>query len=105
MPQFIISYVGGNPPASQEEGQQHMLKYRTWLAALGDSVVSPANPFKNTHTVSPDGTVEKGSGSSLSGYTIVNVESIEDAIAIAKECPFLDMEGTLEVSELLQMPG
>jgi len=35
----------------------------------------------------------------------VNVESIEDAIAIAKECPFLDMEGTLEVSELLQMPG
>ena len=60
MPQYMISYLGGNRPSSPEEGQQHMSKYRAWLASLGDSAVSPANPLKDTSTVNPDGTVSSG---------------------------------------------
>ena len=105
MSQFIISYLGGNRPASEEEGKEHMAKYRAWLAGLGEAAVSPANPLKNTHTVNPDGSVEQGGQTSMSGYTIVSVDTIEDAIAIAKDCPFLEIGGSLEVSELMQMPG
>ena len=105
MPQFIITYIGGNPPATPEEGKAHMAKYKEWLSSLGDSAVSPANPMKNTHTVSPDGEIAEGSKSSMSGYTIVAAESLDDAIDIAKECPFLEIGGSLEVSELMQMPG
>lgn len=39
----------------------------------------------------------------MSGYTIVEAESMDAALVMAKACPFLDIEGTLEVSELVQM--
>ena len=105
MPEFVITYLGGNPPSTEEEGMQHMSKYRAWLSSLGESAVSPANPLGNTHTVNSDGTVVEGSKSSMSGYTIVAADSLDDAISIAKDCPFLDIGGSLEVSELMQMPG
>lgn len=51
MPQYIFAYLGGEYPSTPEEGQKHFEKYQQWLASLGDAVVSPAIPFKNTHTV------------------------------------------------------
>ena len=105
MPQFMITYLGGDQPSSPEAGKQHFAKYKEWLSSLGDSAVSPANPIKNTHTVNPDGTVSTGSTTSMSGYTIIEADSMETALEIAKACPFLDIGGSLEVSELIQMPG
>ena len=103
MPQYVIVYLGGDPPSSPEEGKQHFAKYKEWLASLGDSAVSPANPLKDTSTVNPDRSVTTGSSISMSGYTIVEVDSMEAALSIAKACPFLDIGGSLEVSELIQM--
>lgn len=103
MPQYAIVYIGGNQPSSPEEGQQHFAKYKEWLTSLGDSAVSPANPFKDTSTINPDGTVTAGSTTSMSGYTIVKADSMEAALAMAKACPFLEIGGLLEVSELMQM--
>jgi len=105
MAQYIITYLGGDQPSSPEEGQQHFAKYREWLSSLGDSAVSPANPLKNTSTVNPDGTVTTGGTTSMSGYTIIEADSMETALAAAKACPFLDIGGSLEVSELVQMSG
>lgn len=105
MAQYIITYLGGNQPSSPEEGKQHFAKYKEWLSLLGDPVVSPANPFKNTSTVHPDGTVTTGSTTSMSGYTIIEADSMEGVLEIAKACPFLDIGGSLEVSELIQMSG
>jgi len=105
MARYIITYLGGDQPSSPEEGKQHFEKYKEWLSSLGDSVVSPANPFKNTSTVNSDGTVTAGSTTSMSGYTIIEADCIETALEIAKACPFLDIGGSLEVSELVQMPS
>jgi len=105
MAQYIITYLGGNQPSSPEEGKEHFAKYKEWLSSLGDSAVSPANPLKNTRTVNSDGTVTTGGTTSMSGYTIIEADSMEAALLIAKACPFLDIGGSLEVSELIQMPG
>lgn len=82
-----------------------MSKYMDWLSSLGDSAVSPANPLKDTNTVNSDGSVTPGGKTTMSGYTIVEVDSMDAALSIAKTCPFLDIGGTLEVSELMKMPG
>lgn len=37
-------------------------------------------------------------------YTLIEAESMEAALAIAKACPVLDIGGSLEVSELGEMP-
>ena len=105
MPEFVLTYLGGNQPATPEEGQQHMKKYIEWLGSLGDAAVSPANPLRNVHTVKPDGSVAEGGMTGMSGYTIIAADSIEAALEIAKACPFLDIGGSLEVSEKAQMPG
>ena len=105
MTQFVIVYVGGNPPTSPEEGRQHFAQYQQWLSSLGDAVVSPANPLRDTSTVNPDGSVTGGSTTKISGYTIVEAASMEAALEMAKACPFLAIGGSLEVSELAEMPG
>ncbi len=105
MPQYIITYLGTPQSSTPEENQQQMLKYRDWLASLGDSAISPANPLKNTNTVNSDGSVTSGGTSTMSGFTIIEADSEEAALLIAKACPYLDVGGFLEVSELMQMPG
>jgi hypothetical protein len=105
MPKYVIVYLGGNQPSSPEEGKQHFSKYMEWLSSLGDAAVSPANPLNNTNTVNPDGTVTGEGTSTMSGYTIIEVDSMDAALSIAKACPFLEIGGSLEVSELVEMPG
>jgi hypothetical protein len=105
MTQYLIVYLGGDQPSSPEEGKRHFSKYMDWLSSLGDSAVSPANPLKDTSTVNPDATVTTGGATKMSGYTIIKADSMEAALAIAKACPFLDIGGSLEVSELVEMPG
>ncbi|NND82833.1 MAG: hypothetical protein HKN50_10435 [Gammaproteobacteria bacterium] len=105
MPQYLITYLGTPQPATPEEGQQHMAKYRAWLSSLGDAAVSPANPVKNARVVAPDGSVTEGSNTGMSGYTIVEAADDAAALEIVRACPFLEVGGSLEVSELMQMPG
>jgi hypothetical protein len=40
----------------------------------------------------------------MSGYTIVEVDSMETALAAAKTYPFIDIAESFEVSELMLMP-
>lgn len=105
MTQYIIVYLGGDQPTSPEEGKQHFEKYKAWLSSLGDSAVSPANPLKDTNTVKPDGSVTASSATTMSGYTIIEASSMDEALGIAKGCPFLEIGGSLEVSQLMKMPG
>ncbi len=105
MPQYIFVYLGGEHPSDPAKMQKHLEKYQQWLVSLGDAVVSPAIPFKDTHTVQADGSASQGSISAMSGMSIMNMNSMEEAVAAAKSCPFLEINGALEVSELIQMSG
>jgi hypothetical protein len=105
MTQYIIVYLGGNQPSSPEQGKQQLSRYMDWLSSLGDSVLSPANPLKNTITVNADGSVTTGGTTTMSGYTTIEADTMDAALSIAKACPFLDIGGSLEVSELIKMPS
>lgn len=103
MAQYVYVYLGGNHPSNPEEANKHFSKYMEWLASLGDAVISPTIPLKDTHTVSPDGVIREGGSSAMSGFSIIEAESIEAALSIAQACPFLEIGGSLEVSELMQL--
>jgi hypothetical protein len=105
MPQFIFVYLGGDFPTDPEEGQKHFERYQQWLTSLGDKVVSPAIPFRDTHTVQPDGTTSPGTTSAMSGLSIMRMGSLEEALSAAEACPFLEIGGTLEISEMIEMTG
>ena len=103
MPRFIMTYIGGDRPSSEEEGQKQFARYQQWLGSLGDAAVSPMNPIRGTRTLSAGGAESEGSSVGMSGYTIVEADDLEAALAMARNCPFLEINGTLEVSELVQM--
>ncbi len=103
MPQYIFIYLGGDTPSNPEEGKQHFEKYQTWLSSLGEAVISPAIPFKDTHTVHPDAKTEQGTTTLMSGMSIFKFESMQLALEAARACPFLEINGTLEVSEMIEM--
>jgi len=106
MSQYAIVYTGGfdgDQVSTPEEANEHQTKYIAWLEGLGNAAVSPMNPLLSTITINPDGSVDEGSKMSMSGFTIIEADSLDDVILMAKECPFLDVGGSLEVSELMRM--
>lgn len=104
MKQFVLVYLGGNQPASAAEANAHFEKYFGWLNSLGDTVIIPTIPLKDTHTISSEGAIEEGGSSAMSGFTVIKAESLQAALDIAKSCPFLEIGGSLEVSEMMQVP-
>ena len=104
MPKFIFAYHGGKMPETQEEGEQVMAQWMEWLGGLGEAVVDGGNPVGPSSTVHPDGSVTCDGGSNpLSGYSLVSADSIEQATEIAKSCPILQAEGSVEVAEAIDM--
>lgn len=103
MTEYIIAYFGGDHPKTPEEGQKHMAAYQTWLKGLGKAAIVPMAPMGQSHFVSKSGVTTECNRDKMSGYTIVEADSLEAAIEIAKACPFMDINGTLEVAELKKM--
>ncbi|MDJ0738739.1 MAG: hypothetical protein QNJ91_03420 [Gammaproteobacteria bacterium] len=105
MPRFIFVYLGGEYPTDPAQGKAHFDRYQQWLHALGNAVVSPAVPFKDTHTVQPGKSPEAGSTTAMSGLSILDFGSMEEALGAAQSCPFLEIQGVLEVSEMIELTG
>jgi len=93
-----MTYLGGDQPSSTKEGQKHFAKFMDWRSSLDEAAIGPANPLKDTCTVNSVGSVTDSGTTSMSGFTIVEADSMEVALKMAKSCPFLDVNGTLEVS-------
>lgn len=103
MAQYLITYLGSPREMGRDEGRMHMVKYRDWLDGLGDAVISAANPVRNAKTIESDGRVKNSGITKMSGYSIIEAESDEEALAIVTACPYLDVGGQLELAELVQM--
>jgi hypothetical protein len=72
-----------------------MAAWNAWFERLGPNLVDRGNPvFKRTALGNC------GADTVLGGYTLVNAETLEEAIALAKTCPVLVDGGGVEVGEL-----
>ena len=103
MSEYIIAYHGGKKPESPEEGAKHMAKWKAWISDLGDAVVNPGTPLGPSKTVSSDGVADDGGPNPLSGFSIVTADSMDAALEMAKACPTLDLDGTLEVAQVMKI--
>ena len=104
MKQYALVYLGGEQPTNPDAANKHFDKYIKWLTSLGDAIVAPMIPFKDTTTVTSAGEIKEGGASAMSGFSIIKAESLDAALKLAQACPFLEIGGSLEVSELMEMP-
>jgi len=103
MPKYILAYhSNGNMPKSPEEGAAHMERYKAWLEGMGEAVVNPGTPLKDSKTVSADGVEDGGGPNPVMGFTEIIADDIDAAVKMAQESPFLEM-GTIEVAQIVKM--
>lgn len=102
MPKYVFAYHGGKAPESPEEGAEVMAKWNSWFETMGDAVVDGGNPVGPSKTVSAGGVADDGGANPLSGYSIVQAETMDAAVEMAKGCPIMD-HGSVEVAEAMDM--
>jgi hypothetical protein len=103
-PQYLITYQTASPSLDQEVVNRLMADFKSWLHALEVPEGSPLVALTGHKTVRPDGSVTDATEFPRVGFTVFEAGSMDDALAMAKTCPFLELGGTLEISEFLEMP-
>jgi hypothetical protein len=102
MAKFVYLYSGGQIAETSEAQEEAMQVWTSWFGSLGDSVVDMGNPFSASSTVAPGGASD-GATSKLSGYSIINADSLGEAAKKADGCPVLQSGGSVEVYEAVPM--
>ena len=105
MPKYVFAYHGdGDMPDSEEEMASVMEAWGAWFGSMGDALLDGGNPTGAAKTVAADGSVSDGGGANaVTGYSLINADSLDAAIAIAKGCPVLAGGGSVEVAEAIDM--
>ncbi len=111
MKDFMLIFIGGSDAMnfSPEEMQNHMTKWFSWIDKLkastkyvaGEALTPGGKTVKGKKPVVTDGPFAE-SKEVVGGFFIVKANSIEEATEIAKDCPDLPLNGTVEVREVMK---
>jgi hypothetical protein len=86
-----------------EQQAKSMEAWTTWFGQLGGALVDGGNPVGATRTVAANGAVSDGGTNTATGYSIINVNSIDEAVKASQMCPVLADGGSVEVGQLLEI--
>jgi len=100
---FLLNYHGGKLAETPEAQAKSMADWTAWFGQLGSALVDGGNPVGSTKTVKADGSVSDGASNTSTGYSIIQVDSIEQAIKASQMCPVLATGGSVEVGQLLEI--
>jgi hypothetical protein len=101
MGNYLFAYRGGSMAETQEERDAAMAAWGAWFGQLGGAIVDAGNPFAGSASVGSGGAVSESAGSSLSGYSVIQADSLAAASELAKGSPVLAGGGSVDVYETL----
>lgn len=103
MSKFLVLYRSAVSAAEQmatadpESGAASMKAWMDWNARAGDAVVDLGSPTQTVADGEP--------GSFIGGYSILQAASLEDLRPVLADHPHYAWGGTIEVLEILEIPG
>jgi len=98
----IDKYMAKPAEERQKEGKKDMELWNAWMTANAGKLADGGSMFGKTKRITASGAVD--AKNELTGYTIVNAESYDDAVALFKDHPYLPWSGAkIEVMECLEM--
>jgi hypothetical protein len=104
---FMFLFRGGRQ-APEDEMEARMAKWGTWMDDLGDHFVG-GGPLDEDGRIldSKHGEPEKGilanGDAEVGGYIVIKADSIDDAVDLARGCPIYEVDGIVEVREIVRM--
>lgn len=85
MKKFVIFHYGYENPTPEI-----MDAWSKWFESIGEKIVDPGSPLGPGREISRSGTKDLPPGlESLTGYTIIRADSMEEAEKVAKNCPMI----------------
>jgi hypothetical protein len=110
MSKYLFVYHAPSTPAdaataSPEEMEAAMGAWNDWAARVGGGMVDFGTPLAGGTRVTPDGT--SPSQREVVGYSIIEADDMDAALALANGHPHLNMPGgcEIEVHEAQPIPG
>ena len=102
MPKYLITYHGGEGmPADPEQRQQAIAAFGAWAQGVGGAMVDPGAPLGEARAISAAGVTAARPSEPMSGYTVLQTDSLDDAVGLVKDHPFVTRGGSLQVSETI----
>lgn len=102
MGKYVLAYKGGSMAETPEAQEAVMQAWGGWFGSLGSAVIDGGNPFGPSTAVQSDGSTGSASAA-LTGYSILEADTLELAAKLAGGCPVLSSGGTVEVYEAIPM--
>lgn len=102
-PRFLMSYFHDvNAPEIDAEDSPFEANFYAWLDLVDrHSVGGTLCPLQDTRIL---GASPASLGQlPMTGYSVVEAESIDDVLALAERCPLLDIGGAVEVSRIVML--
>ena len=103
MAKYVLAYRGGSMAETEAEQKAVMDQWMGWFGTLGAAVIDGGAPFGPAKTVESNGGVADGGSAALTGYSIIDAVSLDDAASKAKGCPVLSSGGSVDVYEAIDM--
>jgi hypothetical protein len=104
MAKYVLIYTGNEgAEGDSSSADEQMAVWTAWFGSKGVSVVDMGAPFGSSRQVSPSGEVSEIAPSGLMGYSIVETDGFDEAIAFAKGCPVIAGGGNVEVYEYINV--
>lgn len=111
MKDFMLIFIGSSEAnnLSPEEMQNNLQQWFGWVEELkskniyvsGEALLPGGKTVKGPKALVTDGPFAE-SKEVVGGYFIVKASTIEDAAEIAKSCPDLPLNGSVEVREVMK---
>ena len=101
MTKYLFVYYGGKPETDPKKMEKVMAVWMKWFGDLGKAVVDPGAPTKPEKLVSRGGL--KSVANPLAGYSIIQADSLDAAIGLAKSHPDVSAGMEIAIYQILPM--
>jgi len=98
MPKYVFAFRN-DPDRAATPGEEEA--WGAWFGELGGAVADFGNRVSRATMVGANGSSPYPDA--LSGYVVVNADSVDSAVQLAQGCPGLRAGGQVEVGEILEM--
>ena len=96
MAKYLFAYHGGSMAQTDQEREAAMAAWGSWFGQLGGAIVDAGAPLAGTQTVGGDDAPDP-----VTGYSVIEAGSLEDALTMAAGCPVISSGGRVEVGEAI----
>lgn len=110
MEKYMFIFSGGDPShLSPEEQQAHMQKWFAWVDQLtkekryiaGEALLPGGKRIAGKKKTITDGPFAE-SKEIVGGFFVVYANGIDEAVTMAKDCPDYELNGTVEVRQVMK---